>query len=432
MNTPERIFLCLILLFSISTADVGIGLSPEMIKSMRDSFKNQNANRALLNAVSNNQIKDLALNRERVNLHNNTFNVTTDATGITDQQRTGRCWLFAALNLMRPVVTDSFNLDSFEFSPLYLFFWDKLEKANYFLDTIIDTRDRSIDDRELQAVLSAPAPDGGWWNYAVNLIEKYGLVPQDVMRETENSGNSSMLNKTLDTLLRKYAVELRSSSVSKQKLKDRKREMMRDCYRIVALHFGIPPETFTWRVRDKNDSLIVETFTPKTFYTQAINLDLSQYVTVADYPAFPHRDHYAINFCTNMTGTPDMEFINVKPSVLKQAALQSLLDKEPVWFAADAGWQMERDHGIMADDIYDYESLFDIDMDLSKKDRIRYGVSVANHAMVFIAADTLNDQITKWRVENSWGTEHGDSGYWTLYDNWFDKYVFNIIINKNI
>ncbi|MDZ7724891.1 MAG: C1 family peptidase [candidate division KSB1 bacterium] len=423
---------CLFLLFTTAVLYAGVqpGLSETDIQTMQRSLQQSDANKALLNAVSNNDIKDLVLNRERVNQHNDAFNVTTDAKGITDQQSTGRCWLFAALNIMRPVVMDSFNLDKFKFSPSYLFFWDKLEKSNYFLDTIIETRDRPIDDRELQAILDAPAPDGGWWNYAVNLIEKYGAVPQEVMQETQNTSNSRMLNKTLGTLLRRYAAELRSMPDSETHLRKRKQEMLQDCYRLVALHFGTPPRSFTWRVRNKADSLITGTFTPKEFYRHAVNLDLSDYVTLADYPAYPSRNHYAINFCTNLTGSDDMEFINVSPEILKQAALQSLLNKEPVWFAADAGWQMERDHGIMADDIYDYESLFDISLDMSKANRIHYGVSVANHAMVFIAADTLNGKVHKWRVENSWGTDRGDSGYWTLYDNWFDPYVFNLIINK--
>ena len=425
-----RIIPILIIIAGVCYASDNPGLSRKQIHDMQNSFEKSGSNRALLNAVSNNKIKNLTLNRERVNQHDDTFNVTTNAKGITDQQSTGRCWLFAALNIMRPVVMDSFNLESFEFSPSYLFFWDKLEKANYFLDTIIETRERAIDDRELQAILDAPVPDGGWWNYAVNLIEKYGVVPQAVMLETENTGNSGMLNKILGTLLRQYAAELRSMSESEKELQKRKQDMLRDCYRVVALHFGTPPESFTWRVRDKADSLIEQTFTPKEFYSQVVNLDLSQYVTLADYPSFPRQNHYAINFCTNLTGTPDMDFINIAPTILKQAALKSLLNKEPVWFAADAGWQMEREHGIMADDIYDYESLFDIRLDMSKKDRIRYRVSVANHAMVFVAADTANNEVTKWHVENSWGTDYGDSGYWTLYDDWFDKYVFNLIIHK--
>ena len=334
---------------------------------------------------------------------------------------------------MRPTVKEKYNLKSFEFSEAYLFFWDKLEKTNYFLETIIETRDRDIDDRELQDILEDPVPDGGWWNYAVNLIEKYGVVPKELMPETVNSSKSRWMNKTLNNLSRQYAAELREMAGEGKNmaaLRQRKLEMMKAVYRLLVLHFGLPPQEFTWRTADKDAHLVEITGTPSEFYSEAVGFGLDRFAVLCDYPSYPYGDHYQLNFSTNMPETPDMHFINVDAQKLKKYAQISIEDSVPVWFGADAGWQMERDHGIMAADIYDYESLFNIRDKLNKADRIRYRATTPNHAMIFVGADTSGGKVLKWRVENSWGSDKGNKGYWTMYDNWFDRYVFTVIIDK--
>jgi bleomycin hydrolase len=429
-------FLAMIFVLQFSSlcfAEENKNLEQKTITRLQASFKMDNTQKALMNSITNNDIKKLVLNRELLNRHNDVFNLKIDVEGITNQKSTGRCWMFAALNLMRPKVIKKFKLSSFEFSQAYLFFWDKLDKANYFLETIIETRDRDIDDRELQAILSNPIPDGGWWNYVVNLIDKYGVIPKELMPETKNTSNSKMINKTMVNLARQNAVELREMTRDGKtitSLRERKLEMLKDYYRLLVLHFGIPPEKFIWRIEDKDGDLIENKYTPLEFYNDVVGLDLNQYVIICDYPSFPYNDHYQINFCTNMTEKPDMNFINLDIEQLKLYALVSLQDSTPVWFAADASWQMEHDHGIMAVDIYDYESLFGIKDKMKKADRIRYRASMANHAMVFVAADISEEKALKWRVENSWGSEKGNKGYWTMYDSWFDKYVFTIIIDK--
>ena len=429
-------FLAMIFVLQFSSlcfAEENKNLEQKTITQLQASFKMGNTQKALMNSITNNDIKKLVLNRELLNRHNDVFNLKIDVEGITNQKKTGRCWMFAALNLMRPKVIEKFRLSSFEFSQAYLFFWDKLDKANYFLETIIETRDRDIDDRELQAILSNPIPDGGWWNYAVNLIEKYGVIPKELMPETENTSNSRMINKTMVNLARQNAVELREMAregKTVRSLRERKLEMLKVYYRLLILHFGIPPENFTWRVEDKEGDLIEKKYTPLEFYSDVVGLDLNQYVIICDYPSFPYNDQYQINFCSNMTEKPDMNFINLDIEQLKLYALASLQDSTPVWFGADAGWQMELDHGIMAADIYDYESLYSIKDKMNKADRIRYRASVANHAMVLVGADITDEKALKWRVENSWGSDKGNKGYWTMYDSWFNKYVFTIIIDK--
>ena len=411
----------------------GKGLTPAEIDDLESSIVFDATTTALVNAVTNNDTRDLAFSRELVNDRDDVFNVVLDAKGITNQERTGRCWLFAGFNVMRPAVMEKYNLDSFEFSQSHLFFWDKLEKANMFLDAIALTADRPIDDREVQALLSAPVPDGGWWNYVVSLVEKYGAVPKSVAPETRNSSDTRRVNHLLDRMMRVDAVELRgmvAEGAEDAAIDARRREMMRDVYRVLVLHMGPPPKEFVWRYKDKDERIVEKEYTPRSFYEEAVGVDLRDYVALFDHPAYPYDALYRINFCRNMTGMGDMAFVNVGVDRLREFALKAVLSDEPVWFAADVGKDHDSKAGILRPGVYDYASLFGVDLSMSKADRVRFRDTTPNHAMVFIGVDHEDGEPVKWLVENSWGTDRGDGGRWTMYDGWFTDNVFSVIVHK--
>lgn len=409
------------------------GLSSGEIEEIKESFELNAGTRALMNAITNNDTRKLTFNRDILLRHDGVYDFKLDATGITNQKKSGRCWLFAGFNMMRPAVIKKFNIESFEFSESHLFFWDKLEKANMFLEAVIETRDRDIDDRELQTLLEDPVPDGGWWSYAVTLIDKYGAVPNSAMPETEHSSNTRRMNALLDRLMRSDAARLRRLAARGEEestLQSLKTDMLKDVYRILALHMGVPPERFTWRFEDKDNNIVREKYTPLSFYREAVGVDLAEYVSIFDHPAHPYERYYRIRYCRNMTGAPDMDFINMDIAHLKKFALDAVMEGEPVWFAADVGKGNDGEHGILAVDMYDYEALFGVDPALTKAERVLYRGSTPNHAMVLIGVDIDEGKPVKWLVENSWGTERGDKGRWALYDDWFDEYVYAVIIHK--
>jgi bleomycin hydrolase len=408
-------------------------LDKGLIEQLQKSFDPNGRDRAMINAVSNNDLNDLSLDREIINEHDNIYTFKVDAKGITNQESTGRCWLFAGLNVMRPAVMKKYNIAEFEFSENHLFFWDKLEKANMFLETIIETSDRDIDDRELQAILKDPVPDGGWWNYVVALIDKYGAVPKPVSTETKHSSATRRLNGILGGMMRHDAAKLRemaAGGASVEDLRAVKKDMLTGVYRILALHFGVPPEKFVWRVRNKDDELIEQEFTPKSFYKDAVGVDLKEYVTVMDHPAYEYGKFYRLNFCRNFFDEEDMGFINLGAEGMKELAERAVLDGDPVWFAADIGKENYGEEGILKVGIYDYDALFGVDLELTKKQMVTYGHSTPNHAMVFVGIDRKDDKPVKWLVENSWGTKNGDKGYWAMYTDWFDRYVYTVIVHK--
>ncbi len=415
-------------------ADGGGKLDPALTKSLQQSLKMDTATRALLNALTANNAQNLALNRSIVQNYNDVFNHKLDAKGITDQKRSGRCWLFASLNILRPEVMKKYKLDSFEFSEGYLAFWDKLEKANFFLETVIEMRDRKPFDRELDYFMKDPINDGGWWRYVVALIDKYGVVPKDVMPDTFSAGNTKVMNNVLATKLRVDAVELQKMAAAKKSVKEMreaKRKMLAEVYRMLVLNYGQPPEEFTYRYVDKDKKVSQpKKYTPRKFYQDWVGVDLSQYVNICNDPTNPYRKLYRLRHVRNVVGAADVYYVNLPIDVIKSMAAKAVIDGQPTMFSADALKDMDRTQGIMQAGLYDYATLYGVDLHLSKADRLKTRDGGANHAMVFIGLDVQKGKPVKWLVENSWGKSHGNGGLWTMYDKWFDEHVYSIIIKK--
>jgi len=409
-------------------------LDEALNRSLRGSVKIEGSIRALYNALTVNDAKKMAVNRDIVQKHNDLFNHIVKTKGVTDQQRSGRCWLYAGLNIMRPLVIEKYNLDEFEFSMSHLAFWDKLEKANFFLETVIELRDCEPFDREMDYFMKDPINDGGWWRYVVALIEKYGVMPQEAMPETYSSGNTQVMNEVLEMKLRVDAARLLKMAEEKktvQELRAAKRAMLRDIYRILVLNYGQPPEEFTYRYADKDKKVSEpKKYTPQKFYKEWVGVDLSQYVSICNDPTQPYGKQYRLRRVRNVVGAPDVFYVNMPIDVLKNLAVKSIVDGQPVIFYGNATRDMDRDQGIMQSGLYDYGSLYGVDLTLGKAERMKTRDGAANHAMVLIGVDIQNDKPVKWLVENSWGKTRGKNGLWTMYDKWFDDHLYCVIVKK--
>jgi len=430
-------FLFLVLTLSlpltmIPAADQSGALTPELLESFRRALVPDAPTRATINAVTSNNAKKLARNQELARQIDHHFNFKIKTSGITDQKQTGRCWMYAALNLLRPAVIKQYGIDKFEFSQNHLFFWDKLEKANLFLEAMIVTRKAKPDDREFLILLDDPVADGGWWNYVVELIEKYGVVPQDIMPETVNTENSNIMVTIINEYLLKSAAEIRRMAAEGKKaeeLRQYKVGVLKQVYRLLVIHLGQPPQQFTWRFENKDHQIVTKTCTPLEFYRETVKVNLRDYLVLVDHPSHPYNEHYVIAYCRNLSNAADLDFVNLEIGRIKEFALKALLDSLPIWFAADVSHDMDR-NGIMAPGIMDYEALYGIDLSLNKRDRFNYRISAPSHAMAIIGVDTVAGRPRQWLVENSWGANTGNQGYWTMLDPWFDSNIYAIIIPR--
>ncbi len=431
---PVIILIMAIFIISVPVMADNVSLTDDSIEEMRRAFKKDLHNKAVYNAVTNTDINSLALNRDLVQKHNDVFSHKIKIGKITDQKSSGRCWIYAGLNIIRPLVMEKYNLKTIEFSQNYMAFWDKMEKANIFLEYIIEFRDRDPLDRELTKILRNPFPDGGYWEYVVALTNKYGVVPKEVMPESNSSGKTKYMNRLVNRKLRADAVRLRQmhqDGISVADIRNTKKEMLKEIYGMLAINLGEPPTKFSFRYENR-DSVVSEIvmYTPRKFYRDFIGIDLGEYIQITNDPSHEYGKHYEINMTKNMFEMDNIHFPNVEIEILKTAALKSVLDDLPTLFSCDVGKDQNRDLGIMAMDIYDYNTVYGIDMNMSKTERMLFRESAPNHGMVFIGVDVQNGEPVKWLVENSWGDDVGDDGYWALYDSWFDNFVYSVYVKK--
>lgn len=409
-------------------------LTEDLMQSLRSSVTMDAPTKAMMNAITKNDVRSLALDHQVAISNDMHFTNKIATQGVTDQQKSGRCWLFAGLNILRPVASETTKEKAFEFSQTYLFFYDKLEKSNLFLESIIATREKPVEDREVQWLLKHPFADGGQWNMVLALVEKYGVVPADIMPETTSSSNTGRLNQLMSAKLVRDAYLLRSKSesgASEATLRAEKERMLTEVYRMLVLHIGMPPQQFTWRYDDENGKASDPvTYTPKEFYNEFVKVKLADYVCLHSVPVHPFGKAYQVQFDRNLVDSPNMTFVNVDIQTMKEYTLKSVLGGDPVWFGCDVGKESDSKLGVMRRGLYDYESIYGMEFDMPKKERILYGQSIPSHAMVFTGVDLIDGKPQKWLVENSWGTDVGEKGMFSMYDSWYDEYMFSVIIHK--
>lgn len=398
--------------------------------------KAQGGNPVVRNAVMKNGIEKIALNQEALRAHQHSFSTEIKTGKATSQSMSGRCWMFAGLNLFRPQIIEKLNIKDFEFSQNYLMFYDKLEKANYFLDSILRTLNEEIYSRIMMWLLKDPLQDGGQWEMFTNLVNKYGAVPKYVMPETFHSGRSGAMNQLLTAKLRDYAAEIRQAhdkGMQHDQLLEKKQGMLAEFYELLTLFLGIPPTSFDFEYRDKDKAFhAVRDLSPKKFYEQYVGVDLNEYVSLINAPTEdkPYNRTYTVDFLGNVAEGKPVLYLNVESQVLKDACAQQLKDNEPVWFGCDVRLQCEKQIGTMATDVFLHEESLSTKFMLDKAGRLDYGESLLTHAMVFTGLNEVDGKPIRWKVENSWGENRGEKGYFVMSDEWFDEYNYQVVVHK--
>ena len=412
-------------------------LTAERLQSFHADFGDKPAYKLAQNAVTQTTVDDIALNRAVITSTDHTFSNLLDDWEVTNQKKSGRCWMFAGLNLFRVGAMKKMNLKDFQFSQNYTLFWDKLERANYFLEAIIETADQPIDDRTVAFLLGHPVDDGGQWNMFVNVVKKHGLVPQAFMPETESSSNTARMNSILIAKLREGAMQLRqlrASGAPMEAARAAKQDVLKVIYRILSMHLGTPPTKFDWQWNDKDKKFNRDgALTPQQFAENYLTSPIDDYVCLVHdpRPTSPFGKTYTVQHLGNVVGGQIVKYLNVEMDVMKNVARRTITDGEPVWFGCDVGKMMRRDMGIWDAHLFDYENLYDTPFDLTKSDRLLYHQTVMTHAMLFTGVDVVDGQPRRWRVENSWGDENGKKGFFVMNDSWFGEYMFEIAARKS-
>ncbi|MBT0927303.1 aminopeptidase C [Streptococcus parasanguinis] len=413
----------------------------ELTKEFTDQlYANYEANVkyvALENAVTHNGIHASLETRKSAVEHTPVFSLDLTKDKVTNQKASGRCWMFAALNTFRHKMISSFQLEDFELSQAHTFFWDKYEKANWFLEQVIATADQELTSRKVAFLLQTPQQDGGQWDMVVSLFEKYGVVPKSVYPESISSSNSRELNTYLNKLLRQDAQILRDlihSGTDKEAVASKKQALLQEIFNFLAMSLGLPPREFDFSYRDKDNQFHTESgLTPQSFYKKYVDLQLDDYVSIINAPTTdkPYGKSYTVDMLGNVVGSRPVRYLNVPMDRLKELAIAQMKAGETVWFGSDVGQVSNRKAGILATDVYDFEAGMDIHLTQDKAGRLDYAESLMTHAMVLTGVD-LDEagQPRKWKVENSWGDKVGTDGYFVASDAWMDEYTYQIVVRK--
>lgn len=422
-----------------ATVPAAGAVTAEQIHAFRREFESKPSYRLAQNAVSQCTIDDVALNRSVVTSVDHSFSHHLDDWAVTHQKKSGRCWCFAGLNLFRAGAMRKMNLKDFEFSQNHTLFWDKFERANYFLEAIIETADRDVDDRTVAFLLDKPLEDGGQWNMFVNVVKKHGLVPKSAMPETQSSSDTQKMNGVLIHKLREGAMSLRAMRCKRapmEAVRAVKTAILAVVHRILCIHLGTPPEKFDWQWNDKDRKFTRDgETTPRQFAAKYVDLRLDDYVCLVNDPrqSSPFNRTFTVQYLGNVVGGDLVKYLNVEIGVMKEIAMRSIVAGEPVWFGCDVGKMMRRDMGIWDKDLYDFGTLYDTTFQMSKEERLLAHQTLMTHAMLFTGVDVAHDRPRRWRVENSWGEEcSGRKGFYVMNDNWFDEHMFEIAAPKKL
>ena len=409
---------------------MGKTITRKQVVELRKGFNAKSSNKVAQNAVTNVQLPDLTLNRDLVQDIDDSFSTKLDDWKVTAQMRSGRCWLFATLNLLRVGAMKKMNLKNFEFSQAHIHFWDKFERANHLLEAVIETSDRPVDDRTIHFLLSDPIGDGGQWNMAMNLIRKHGLVPKSAYPESNSSSATRWMNAELKNILRSSACEIRAivdGGGSIDEARAHKEKRIADIWNMLCIHLGTPPKTFNWQWRDKDNKFHRNgRMTPQQFAAEFVDIDWEDYVCIVNDPRNEYYQTYTVDFLQNVAGGPPVVYLNVPSKEMKAITQKLLEDGMPVWMGCDVGKEMDRKRGLWDADLFDVEGLYGIEYGMDKADRLRHNQTMMTHAMLFTGVDVVNGRPRRWRVENSWGQDTGQKGYYTMNDSWYDQYMFEI------
>lgn len=411
----------------------------ENFRRWQEDFLAEPLNKLAVSAVSNVGITSViaqptSLIQDKVNEFSD--KIELEGSPVTNQNSSGRCWIFASSNVLRVGIQKAYKIENFELSQAYLFFYDKLEKSNFFLQNIIETLDEPLDSRILSTLLGDVVSDGGQWDMIVNLVSKYGVAPKSVYPDSFNAISSSQVNYFLVNKLREYGLALRDAAKSKGLSRDQlavlKDKFMKEVYGILVVTLGPPPkpdEKFTWEYTDKEKKFHRVEKTPVEFYESVAKFKATDYFSLINDPRNDYNTLYTVDRLGNIVGGRPIEYVNVEIDILKKAAIAAIQNNEPVFFGCDVGKFSDTKLGVMDVKGWDYAVAFGKGMEMTKAQRLKTGSSAMTHAMVLTAVNLVDGKPTKWRVENSWGDTSGVKGYLIMSDEWFNEYVYQVVTN---
>lgn len=402
------------------------------IEDVEKEYKENDIYTIARHALSQSKISSIAKVNEQTEFTRNRFSINLETLPVTNQKASGRCWIFAGCNVLREIIAKKYDLKEFELSQNYVAFYDKLEKCNYLMESVIELKNNPEEERTLDVILSRGIEDGGQWDLFVNVVKKYGVVPKDAFPETFQSSNTREIDNLLNKYVRKFAFEIKNIE-NTEEISNKKSEIMKNIYKMLCSSFGVPPKKVSFEYVNKSKQYnIIKDITPQEFLEKYIGVDLNDYISIINSPTKdkPFECTYTVKYLGNVIEGNKVKYLNLEMNRLKELVINQLKDGEPVWFGSDCSKGADRQEGVWDDLSFDTDKLFQINTQMSKEAMLDTRESAMNHAMVITGVNLDNEIPTKWKIENSWGDDVANKGYYVATDSWFDKFVYQAVVNK--
>lgn len=402
------------------------------LENLRKEYLENAKARVVRNALTNNDVSTISCVFEATMDNPNLFSIDIETLPVTNQQASGRCWIFSSMNVLRNMIAKKYGIEDFELSQNYIAFYDKLEKINFFLECVLQEKESPLDSETMRYLLETAVGDGGQWDMVVSLVKKYGICPKTAMPETYQSSHTRNMNGLINRRLRKFVADLHAKNdVNTDALKE---ECIKECYALLCDCFGVPPQkvTFEYVEKDSKKYHAFRDITPVEFYKEFLKEDLDDYVTIIHGPTSdkPFYKTYTVKYLGNVVNGNQIRFLNLPMEEFKELVVKQLKDNQLVWFGCDCGKDGNRTSGLWDDKQFDYENTFDMQLSMTKEEMLDTRESAMNHAMVFTGVNLVDDRPTRWKIENSWGDKIANKGFFICSDTWFEKYVYEAAVNK--
>ena len=410
-------------------------IKKEYLAKELNNYQKDEKNKILRHALVKNSIYTIASSQDEIKEMDFNFDINIKTLSAANQKASGRCWIFAATNVCREIIAAKCNLDSFELSQSYVAFYDRLEKANYLLESVIELIDQDYDDRTLTFLLQNGVGDGGQWDMFVNLVNKYGLCPKNVYPETNTSSATRETAQLINFNIRKFASEAKALYQQKglDAVKKLKEELLNKIYFLLIDAYGVPPTEFDFEYTDKDKKYHLEKgFTPLSFKDQYLGNQLDDFVSLINAPTKdkPFGKTYTIKYLGNVVDGKIVTHLNVTMERMKELILAQLKDNRIVWFGSDVGFYGDREEGVWDDTRFDLLTPFGMNLNMDKGESLDYHASQMNHAMCITGVSFKEGKPSKWKIENSWGTDRAKAGYYIMSASWFDQFVYQAVVDK--
>lgn len=410
-------------------------IDEKTLTDMREAYLQDEKARVVRYALRRNDIAGISSVSEARQENPDFFSIDLETMKVTNQEKSGRCWIFSSMNVLREMIGKKYSISQFELSQNYIAFYDKLEKANWFMNCIIKELDHEMTDRTFHWLLENAVGDGGQWDMAVSIVKKYGICPKTAMPETYQSSHTQAMNKLLNRRLRRFAVTVKRmhDDGDVNEIDAYRRKTLKECWTLIADCFGLPPVQFDFEYYDdKKKYHCGRNVTPKEFYKDYLKEDLDDYAVIINAPTAdkPYHKMYSVKYIGNVVDGQQIRYLNLPMEEFEKAVIAQLKDGYPVWFGCDCGKDLDRTDGLWDDKAFDYETTFDMDLSMTKAEMLDGRESAMNHAMVITGVNLVKGKPTRWKIENSWGDKTAHEGYYTASESWFEMYVYEAAVNR--